>query len=258
MKTRIALLGALFTACMAGSALADWDTLGRVEVGPRPDRDRLNSFGLAGPVDQLQLRADRNDVNCRSVEATFDRGGKRNVFSGRLNEDRPVNVDLPGRGRYISRLDFNCRSEGRPATITVIADVGNNNRNAWMRSPDWQRDWSRVFNWGSNAVNNWQMVGSESFDGRNDSETSYAGWRGMHVDAVALKPLETDARCSRVVARFDNGRRQVLALHNGDLLRRGEYEKLDLPGDTRNLASLDMRCRAVNGQHVTMQIFTSH
>jgi hypothetical protein len=126
-----------------------------------------------------------------------------------------------------------------------------------MRGPDWQRQWARVFNWGSNAINDWQMVGSESFDGRGDRETSYTGLRGRRVDAVALKPLEADARCSRVVAHFDNGKSQVLALHNRDTLRRGEFEKLDLPGDVRNLASLDMRCSAVNARRVTIQVFTS-
>ena len=223
----------------------------------RRDTD-IHTFNLGGPVEKLQLRAERNDVNCRSVTATFENGQDRSLFNGRLREGRSVNVDVPGRSRTIRRLDFNCdTNNGRPASISIIADVGGY-RDAWRRSPDWQNNWAKVFNWGSNAINNWQMVSSESFDGRNDSETTNAGVRGLHVDAVALKPLETDARCSRVVARFDNGRMQVLALHNGDLLRRGEYEKLDLPGDTRNLARLEMRCRAANAQHVTIQIFTSH
>jgi hypothetical protein len=267
MRTRLAALTALFTLCLGGAAMADWDTLGTIDVGPRGGMDRSNRgmsmtrdthvFDLGGPVEKLQLRAERNDVTCRSVNATFDNGQDRRLFSGQLREGRAVNVDVPGRGRTIRRLDFNCSSDGRPAAISIVADVGGY-RDAWRRSPDWQRNWAKVFNWGSNTVNNWQMVGSESFDGRNDRESSYAGFRGMRVDAVALKPLETDARCSRVVARFDNGRTQVLALHNNNTLRRGEYEKLDLPGDTRNLARLDMRCRAVDGRHVTIQVFTSH
>lgn len=255
MKSRIAILSAVFTTVLSAGAFADWDTLGRVDVGPRRDRDRI--FNLGGPVDSLQLRAERNDVDCRSVTATFNRGGTQRIYSGRLREGQPVNVDLPGRDRFVSRLEFDCRSF-RPASISVVADVGNNNRDAWRRGPNWQRQWANVFNWGSNAINDWQMVGSETFDGRNDSERSYAGWQGRRVDAVALKPLDADARCSRVVARFDNGRQQVLNLHNGDLLRRGQFEKLDLPGNVRNLQSLDMRCSAVNARRVTIQTFTSH
>ena len=283
-KSKIALLAALFATCSVAPALADWDTIGTIEIGPRGgmydgrdgrnmggyrnDRDRrdprnfrdrrddrdVHSFDLGGPVERLQLRADRSDVMCRSVDATFDNGRSRNVFSGPLREGRSVDVDIPGRSQNIRRLDFNCDTDGGPATIRIIADIGGY-RDQWRRSPEWQTTWSKMFNWGSNMVNNWQMIGSESFDGRNDSETSYAGRRGLRVSSVALKPLETDARCSRVTARFDNGKTQNLALHNGDLLRQGQYEKLDLPGDTRDLASLDMRCRAVDARHVTIQIF---
>ncbi len=108
MKIRFAVLSALFTTCLATAALADWDTLGRVDVGPRPGRDRINTFALGGPVDSLQLRAERSNVNCRSVNATFDNGQNRQIYSGRLDANRPVNVDLPGRGRFI-RMDARSR-----------------------------------------------------------------------------------------------------------------------------------------------------
>ena len=280
-NSKILLLAALFCSGLAAPALADWDTIGTIDVGPRygtngpgrgynNDRDRrdprmfrdqrsdrdVRTFNLGGPVERLQLGAERGDVMCRSVDATFDNGRSRSVYRGPLHEGRPVDVDLPGRSRNIRSLDFNCDSDGRPASIRIIADIGGY-RDQWRRSPEWQATWSKVFNWGSNMVNNWQMIGSESFDGRSDSETSYAGRRGLRVSSVALKPLETDARCSRVTARFDNGRTQNLALHNGDLLRQGQYEKLDLPGDTRDLASLDLRCRATDARHVTIQIFTA-
>ena len=67
--------------------------------------------------------------------------------------------------------------------------------------------------------------------------------------------IRKPASGTRVTACFYNGKTQNLALHNGDLLRQSQYEKLDLPGDTRDLASLDMRCRAGNARHVTIQIF---
>ena len=289
MKTsKIALLATLLCAGMATPVLAAWDTIGTIEIdgrngfGSPGNRDRDNRdnrgygdrrdnngfgnrdnnrnarvFDFGGPVEMLQFVALRGDINCQSVNATFGNGQTRNIFNGRLRENRPTNVNLPGRDRSILRLDFNCESDrGRSAGIRIVADVGRY-RGEWQRSPDWQRTWSRMFNWGSNQINEWQLIGSKSFDGRGDQETSFAGRRGLRVDSIALKPLESDARCSRVVARFDNGRTQVLALHNRDRLSMGQYEKLDLPGDSRNVSSLTMRCEAIGRRQVTMQVFTS-
>lgn len=268
-KSKLAILAAMLCLGAAAPALADWDNIGSIDVGGddrrgppgammRADRD-VRSFDFGGPVERLQLRAERSDVMCRSVDATFGNGQRTNVFSGRLPQNRPVNVDMPGRERSIRRLEFNCRADSfRGATIRIVADVGRY-RDDWRRNPDWQRNWSRVFNWGSQMVNDWQMVGQERFEGRRDVENTFTGWRqGRRVDAVALKPLETDARCGRVIARIDGGRRVELNVNRGDVLRRGQFYKLDLPGNYRNLEALSLQCTAVNARAVTIQIFTSH
>ncbi len=70
-------------------------------------------------------------------------------------------------------------------------------------------------------------------------------------------PVNADARCARVTARFGNGNDQPLNVNNGDLLRRGQYYKLDLPGRARDLVSLNMRCRATGARSVQVRIFTS-
>jgi hypothetical protein len=256
-KSAIALAAVLLSAGASLPALAAWDNIGSVTIQGRSDRD-VRSFDLGGPVESLQLRADGGDVNCRSVNARFGNGRRVSVFDGELRAGRTVNVNLPGRERNISSLDFNCSTRfNRPAVIRISADVGRY-RNDWMRGPNWGRTWSRMFNWGSNAVNNWQQVGMERFEGRNDSEMSFVGLRGRHVDNIALMPVDADARCSRVSARFDNGRTQVLNLNNGDYLRRGQYTQVNLPGNYRNLDSLSLRCSATNARAVTIRIFTSH
>ena len=43
----------------------------------------------------------------------------------------------------------------------------------------------------------------------------------------------------------------------GDVLRQGQYYKVDLPGDMRNLRSLDLSCHAQGARRVTIQIFVS-
>jgi hypothetical protein len=250
------LLSAAVLAGIATPALAEWNEIGTVRVGPGRDRDS-RSFDLGGPVERIQLRADGSDINCRSVDARFGNGQTRSVFSGALRDGMPVNVNLPGRERNISGMIFNCGAENRRGgDIVVVADVGSH-RAEWRRNPRWQSNWSKVFNWGSDMVNDWKPLSVVSFEGRNDRENSFAGWRGQNIEAVALKPLDADARCSRITARFGNGRDQVLNVNNGDFMRRGQFYKLDLPGRARDLVSLDMRCRATDASRVKIQIFTS-
>jgi hypothetical protein len=254
--TRLAVLAAVLCAGAATPAFADWDSIGSVNISHGRDRG-VRNFDLGGPVDRLQLRVENNGVECRSVNATFGNGTTRQIFSGRLYENRPTTIDLPGNNRNIRRLAFNCSAgQWRDATIRIAADIGSH-RAEWQRNPDFGRVWARMFNWGSNAVNNWRYVGQKSFEGRRDSESAFTGWRGRDTNAIALKPLDASARCSRVTATFKNGRTRVLNVNNGDFMRQGQYYKIDLPGNQRNLTSLNLRCRATDARRVTMQIFTS-
>ncbi|HEY8949627.1 MAG TPA: hypothetical protein VIM56_12140 [Rhizomicrobium sp.] len=254
-RTCLAAFAAILCASAATPALADWDNIGSVSVSHRSDRD-TRTFDLGGPIDRLSLRAEGSDIDCRSVNATFGNGRTRQVYSGRLYGGRSTNVDLPGDNRNIRRLSFNCRArEFGGGTIRIAADIGSH-RDEWRRNPNFARVWARMFNWGSNAMNNWRYVGQESFEGRRDRESAFTGWRGRNIDSIALKPLDANARCSRVTAMFGNGRTQDLNVNGGDFMRQGQYYKVDLPGDRRNLTSLNLRCRATDARRVTIQIFT--
>ncbi len=271
---KLALLSAVLCLGAAAPAMAAWHEIGTVRVNPGQDRD-VRNFDLGGPVDRLQLRAEGADIRCRAVTARFSNGRTQTLYQGNLIEDQPANINIPGNGRNITRLTFDCGAErqignrrgerddrrgGRPdradASIVVVADV-DRYRKEWRSNPRYQSDWSKIFNWGSEMVNDWRLLSTVTFEGRRDSESAFAGWRGQNVNAVALMPLDADVRCSRVTARFGNGREQPLNVNNGDFLRRGQYYKLDLPGRARDLSSLDMRCRATNADRVRVQIFTS-
>jgi hypothetical protein len=255
-KSTVGFLAAALCCAAAVPAMAAWDRIGEVRIDSRHDRDR-QPVRLGGPVEGLRLTADGNRVDCRAVTADFGNGNHRMVFRGELHPGRPHMVDLPGDRRFIRALTFDCGVRGRhDAIIRVSADVGRY-RGDWQRNPDFNRMWSRVFNWGSDAINDWQYLDSVRFEGRGDRENSFAGWKGHNIDAVALKPLNADARCRRVTVRFANGWTQPLNINNGDTLRRGQYYKLDLPGRARDVRSLSMRCRAEGARQVTIQIFTS-
>jgi hypothetical protein len=253
--TRLAALAAVLTVGVSVPALADWDRIGTIDVSRGRDRD-VRNFDLGGSVEGLRLQADRSDVYCRSVNATFGNGRTRNVFSGNLRQGSMTDVNLPGGDRNVTRLAFNCSSDRGGASVRIFADVGRY-RQEWMRSPNWGALWAHTFNWGSNAINNWVYAGDAKFVGRNDSDSTFTGWRGRNSDAIALKPIGASARCSRVTATFQNGRTQNLALHNGDVLQQGEFNSLDLPGGYRNVTSLYMKCRATDARAVTIQIYTS-
>ena len=288
-NTKLAALAAILCVGASAAALAQpgygnrdrgpgnnppsrWNDLGTVTIdgrmGPGPGRrgpggpggiDRESrSFDLGGPVERLQLVAERGDVNCRTVTARFGNGRSNQVFQGMLRQGRPTNIDMPGVARNLDGLTFACASlDGRDAMIRISADVGRY-RQDWMRGPNWRNTWSRTMNWGSEVINQWQQVGRESFEGRGDVEMTNVGLRGRHVDSIALMPVNADARCSGVTARFDNGRSQALNLRNGNVLRRGVYTQVDLPGNYRNLDSIALRCSAANARSVTINIYTSH
>ncbi len=256
MKTaRTAAFSAMLCASAAMPAFAAWDHVGVITIDQRNGRER-NVFDLGGPVSALRLRAEDTDIRCASVKATFAGGKVSTLYSGSLRKGQDTTVDLPGRDRNITALAFDCDGRGRNAKIRISADIGQY-RSEWMRGPNWRQTWAKVFNWGSNAIYNWKYLGQERFDGRNDSEQAYAGWSGRGSEAIALKPLNADARCSHVAATFQNGKEQTLAIHNGDALQKGMYHMLDLPGDRRDVTRLSLRCRATNARSVTIQIFTS-
>ena len=149
-----------------------------------------------------------------------------------LRQGRPTNIDMPGFARNLNGLTFACASmDRRDAMIRISADVGRE------------------------SFGHGLVVGEER--GRGDVEMTYVGLRGRHVDSIALMPVNADARCSGVTARFDNGRSQMLNLRNGNVLRRGVYTQVDLPGNYRNLDSIALRCRAAGANSVTIKIYAS-
>lgn len=256
---KLALLSALLCAGATAPALAAWYEIATINVRAFRDND-TRRFDLGGPVDRLMLRAEGSDIRCRAVTARYGNGRTQTLFQGQLMEDVPANINIPGNGRNIQSLNFQCGADGRDrranARIVVVADV-DRYRKEWRSNPRFEREWSKIFNWGSELVNDWKPLTTLSFEGKRDVESTYAGWRGDNINAVALMPLNADARCARVTARFGNGNDQPLNVNNGDLLRRGQYYKLDLPGRARDLVSLNMRCRAMGAGKVDVRVFTS-
>lgn len=300
MKRMATVFGAAVLALgVAAPAMAEYVRLGSVDVGFRTDTDTAYSrFG--GRLESLRLMASRSDILCRSVLVRYENGEVQNVFSGRLDERRPVEVDLRGRARRVDSISFVCRSdEYRGGRIFVEGEVGRY-RDEWRRDRDWDRMWSGIFGgamggpdrmgdrdhdrWGDHdrmgdrdhdrwgdrdhmgdrdnrggpdrmggPGGDWISIGTQNFEPGNDREKTFTGWGGRHVDRIALRPLDADAQCMSIVATFDGGHKVKLA--DGRILQRGQMNVYDLPGREQNISSVYLRCRAVNGYRLSIEIF---
>ncbi len=255
-RSRILALATVVSIGFTAPALADFVKLGSVDVGYRTDRDTTWSrFG--GGMEGLRLEADRSDVKCRSIVAHFGDGSQQNVFSGQLMDNRPIVVDVRGGARRVRDVTFTCRSDERNgAKIYVEADVGRY-QDEWRRSPEWMLFWSHVFNWATPGNNNgndpnvWVSLGRQTFQGRNDVDSTFTGWGGRSVEKIGFKAVNDDARCSRVRVNFASGTSTML---NVGRLDQGRFQSFDLPGNSRNVKSIDMRCRGLNKFNVAIEI----
>jgi hypothetical protein len=252
-RATLLAMAAAMTVGVSVPALADYVRLGSVDVGYRTDADTAYTrFG--GRMESLRLTADRSDIFCRSIRVRYANGDVDNVFHGALREDRPVNVDLRGRAARVDSIRFVCRSdEFRGGKIYIAAEVGRYG-DEWRHHRDWDRLWSGIFGMvhPGPGHDEWISLGRESFEGRHDSESTFAGWRGRSVDRIGLRPLDSDAACSRIVATFESGR-------HADLPRSGRMEQsrvtvIDLPGRNRDLRNLYLQCHALGDRRVTIEI----
>ena len=257
--SKTVLMAGALSCGLAMPAMADWYRIGSVDVSHGMDRDTSYSrFG--GGVDKLRLDVRDSDVRCRSVRATFANGSSDEIFRGRLQPGRPQDVDLPGDRAHVTKLDFTCRASSRAgATIAISADVSSY-RDEWRRSPDWNRSWAGIFNWDRPSGgpgwsdNDWVRIGTQTFRGHNDRDAVVAGWRGRSVERIAVKPLNGDARCTRITARFGTGRTRDLNVDRGMRMRQGRGYSFDLPGGNRNLREVVMQCSPLDRRSVRIEV----
>ncbi|MEN3975648.1 hypothetical protein [Emcibacter sp. SYSU 3D8] len=273
-----ALAALTFVALSASPSAAQtaWRDIGSVDFDRGGDHERqYGNFG--GPVERLRLAASGNDVICRTVTATFNNGKTRQIFEGRIREGGATSVDLPGKERQIRKLDFRCRSEGRrDARIDIAADLGGYS-DIWRKNPAW----AQLFGIGVTAdrghgrhdgrhdarhddrrddrrddrMNGWVRLGADSFEGRRDREAISAGWKGRSVDTLALRAVNGDARCSRVYVTFGNGKTRDLEIGDRGRLREGDFRRIDLPGNERNVRQLQLVCSPIGDRRVTIESY---
>jgi len=233
-----------------------WGRVGTVEFNTVRENDaRFTSFG--GSVEGIRLEARDADVRCRDVRATFMNGRSVSLFEGTIPRHQPVVLDLPGGDRAVRSLEFFCRGTSTRANrVDVAVDLGRYQAE-WQRHPSWS-SWSPAFPWADRDRGpQWVTLGSERFNDRRDRQTTIAGRRGEQISSLALQPMNADARCRNIEITFRNGGSRRLEFSRNNYLNEGEFYRIDLPGQQRNVERIDMTCQAVRGRGVTMQVFAS-
>ncbi|HXG49912.1 MAG TPA: hypothetical protein VNN77_00715 [candidate division Zixibacteria bacterium] len=111
--TAVAFSWLLVTSPAAGAvAPGRWETLGRVEINFRSDRDRIEVGRHEGRFKQLRFRVEGAPVEIYDVIVTFRnketfRPALRHRFEG---SEKVRVIDLPGERRAIRHVDFHYRS----------------------------------------------------------------------------------------------------------------------------------------------------
>jgi hypothetical protein len=121
------------------------------------------------------------------------------------------------------------------------------------RHGDWG-DRDHRGDWGGGGSGDWISLGTKSFEGRNDRESTFTGWAGRHIERIGFRPVDGDARCMSIVATFDDGDKYKI-VSGVAMMDRGRMEVFDLPGRHQNVAKLYMRCRAVGDYSVSIEVF---
>lgn len=153
---------------------------------------------------------------------------------------------------------------GSYGTIKVAADDRNND--GWRRDRDNNSDWNRGprrdddgrdrpdWNRGPDrpGFGGWMPLDRLSFEGSNDVENAFTGWRGRFIDRMALRSVNVTARCNRVIARYRDGDSVTLAKNRK--LEQGETVILDLPGGRRPLDAIYLRCHAFGNGRALIEV----
>jgi len=137
------------------------------------------------------------------------------------------------------------------AAVLVFGLAAGASADPWDHHGGWGGD---HHGWGPGSGGDWISLGTQTFEGRHDRESNFLGWGGHHVDRIAFRPIDNDAKCMSIVATFENG--DKFKIVSGEAyFRRGDMAVYDLPGRHRDITKLYMRCRALGDWRVGIEIF---
>ncbi|MGF1457209.1 MAG: hypothetical protein ACFB6R_17760 [Alphaproteobacteria bacterium] len=216
----------------------DFSRIGRVTFGPRLERE-VEYTSFPGALSQIQLRARGSSIRCLRVIATFGNGQSRSVFQGIIRQGDSRRLSF-GRDRRVERLTFVCQAE-------------RDERGALVVSGRYNRESARRGGGRRSGQVDWVRLGATRFGRRSEAEQIFTRFPGP-VSRLGIRPLDDDARCSRIFITFGNGRTRDLRFGRG-VLEEDRLYTVELPGDQRLVRRISLVCRAFGARDVTLAIY---
>ena len=230
----------------------DWREIGSVGLVPKGDIF-VQRIRPQGPVARLRIEAEGGDARCLNVQAFYRDGERPVIFHGPVTEGEPVILEFEAGDSSIRQLNFRC-SGTQDAYLTVSADAGRFAAE-WDSNSVLRRAAGSVSNFTSVWLNDWNYFGGSRFQSRY-SENQVAA-PDAPVTALALMPMRMDARCRKAEAQLADGTTLPLPLSREDFLAHDQFNRIALPAEARDMASLRLECRATNGSNVMIRLFAA-
>lgn len=232
----LAVIAATWSAIGAASAQRrdqrdDWEQLGCVEVGRRPDRDIISVGRREGRFTAIRLSAQGNDVLIEDLKVVYANGQPDDI---RVREELRENaetrpLDLQGRDRAIDhieltlRRDFKGRGHGR-ATVCVSG---------------FQAEGPRRGDVVEARRGGWEELGCVGVGLRPDFDIIEVGRREGRFKAIRLRAKGGDVDIDNLKVVYGNGDPDNIPVRS--LLREGqETRPLDLQGWERFISRIEL------------------
>ena len=202
-----------------------WTLLGTQTVKGQNDRDTFPVGRYEGRFDQVTMVVTDGDVAIKDLAFVFANGERwspqlKTVFK---EGSRTRAIDLPGDNRTIQKIEVVYASP--PGTRARVFFYGRdkkaNNRPTGFDS------------------RGWQLLGSQSVDGRRDRDTLMVGRYEGKFDQITMVVSDSDLEMRDLTVVFGNGERWSPRLKH--TFREGQRSRvIDLPGDNRTIAKIEL------------------
>ncbi len=222
-----------------------WVPLGARNVNMKLDRDVIKVGRSDGRFRALQLLVSDNDIFIIEMHVVYGNGQSETIpMQEELKAGRRSQVlDLAGRARKLQSVELIYRSDasrGRPARVELFGvqyDPNAAERTEAKRKPR-QRGISVV----AAPALNWELLGTQSVQGKQDVDTVKIGRRDGTFRAIQLAVRESDIDFSDLKIVYGNGRIQDVPIR--ELIRAGATTRvIDLRGKDRFLKEVQFTYR---------------
>lgn len=211
----------------------EWEHLGCLNVGLRPDRDVLDVTRRQGAFSAITLYAVGNDVNVVDLKVVYGNGRPDDIrLRSRLAEgQRTKPIDLEGRERFIDRIELVSKIERRGG--------GEGAASICISGLKFEK---RRFGGGGGGRGGWEELGCAGVSFSKDRDIIPVGRREGIFKSIRLAAFGNDIDIDRLRVIYGNGQPDEIRVRS--ILREGaETRPLDLKGNGRRIDRVELITR---------------